>query len=83
MNIPDALAKGALSVTCTGLVALGAAVIGSARTNAVQDVHIKAMQEEQVTTDATLKKLDEAVRSLDKNVAVLNERLNDLPHKNH
>lgn len=83
MNIPDALAKGALSVACTGLVALGAAVIGGARTNAVQDVHIKTMQVQQVATDATLKKLDEAVRSLDKNVAVLNERLNDQPHKNH
>lgn len=82
MNIPDALAKGALSVTCTGLLALGAAVIGAARTDAVQDVDIKAVQDKQANTDATLKQLDEAVRSLDKNVAVLNERLNDKP-KNH
>lgn len=82
MNIPDALAKGALSVACTGLVALGAAVISGARTNAVQDVDIYTMQLTQTNTDQTLKELDEAVRSLDKNVALLNERLNERPYKN-
>jgi peptidoglycan hydrolase CwlO-like protein len=77
MNIPDLVVKSCVGIACTSLVALGTAVIGDSRTNAVQDKDIAALEAHQQDTTETLKRLDESVRSLDKNVAVLTERLND------
>jgi hypothetical protein len=75
MNIPDLVVKSCVGVACTALVALGTAVIGDSRTNATQDKDIAALVANQQTTTETLKRLDETARSLDKSVAVLNERL--------
>jgi len=79
MDISDLLVKSCVGVACTSLVALGTAVIGGSRTNALQDQNIEHLQQDQKTTTETLKRLDESVRSLDKSVAVLTERLNDQP----
>lgn len=77
MNIPDMVVKSCVWVACTALVALGTAVIGDSRTNATQDKDIASIRSDQKTTTETLQRLDETVRSLDKSVAVLNERLKD------
>ena len=77
MNIPDMVAKSCVGIACTVMVAIGTAVIGDSRTNATQDKDISAIQKDQETTTETLQRLDETVRSLDKSVAVLNERLRD------
>ena len=78
MNIPDTLAKGAIGAACTALVSVGAAVIDASRDNSVQDHEIVEIKNQQEASAETLKKLDESVRSLDKNVAVLNERLEQI-----
>lgn len=79
MSLSDFVEKACVSLACTGAVALGAAVIHGERTNSVQDAVITTLQRNQSDATDTLKKLDESVRSLDKNVAVLTERLNDQP----
>jgi hypothetical protein len=68
---------GKIIVTAAGstIVGLGAAVLGSAKTNAEQTVQIEQMSKHVEQTDVAITKLTETTQALDKNVAILNERL--------
>lgn len=79
MDIHDVLAKASIGAACTAALTLCGAVINgtlnASREDSVQNIKLEAIQKRQTETDKTLQRLDESVRSLDRNVAVLNERL--------
>lgn len=77
MTLNDTLSKGAIALACAALTWLGASVVRSASDNTRQDEQIAAMKNRETARDAALEKLTDAVQALDKNVAVLNERLKD------
>lgn len=77
MNIPETLRQGAIGLGCTLALAIGGAVIGSSRTNAVQDQQIATIQGHEKKLDGTLDQLSKDVQQLNVNVAVLNQRLAD------
>lgn len=75
--LSDAAGKIVVAVAGTSIVGLGTAVIGSATTNAKQDERIAQMSKHVEQTDAAIVKLTETTQQLDKNVAILNERLRE------
>lgn len=59
------------------LIGGGTMVLTAHKENAVQDVAIKQIQDDQHALKGTLQQLDQSVRTLDKNVAVLAERVKE------
>lgn len=77
MKASDITLSGIVTKLCIGIAASaaiggGTAVIHSATTNAVQDQRITALEQDRAEMHELSNKLDETNR----NVAVLNERLN-------
>lgn len=52
-------------------------VLKTSNQNAVQDTEIVALKEAQASSVDTMRELNKSVQALDKNVAVLNERLKE------
>lgn len=75
MNFPDALQKGALSLACASALWFGGTVVSGAKDNTRQDQEISQLKQQQQALAAATEKLNETVTRLDKNVAVLSERL--------
>lgn len=63
------------TVAGASLLGGGTMVLKSHNDNAVQDVAIQQVQDQQLALDDTLKQLDQSVRALDKSVAVLSEKV--------
>lgn len=63
------------AVAGTAIIGGGTVVLRSAQTNAVQEREIAQLQQEQGRARDAVDRLTDSVQNLDKNVAVLNERL--------
>ena len=77
MDIRDTLWKCAVGAASTGALALCGAVINSSREDSLQDHQLSQLETHQAETDETLKQLDVTVRQLDKDVAILHERMKE------
>jgi len=77
MNIDfgTAVVKTLCAVSAATVLGGATMVVTSARSNAVQDRTITTLERDQITLGEAVKDLNNTVRALDKNVAVLNERL--------
>jgi len=77
MNIEFAstLVKWLCAVSATTVVGSGTMIVTGASTNAAQDARITGVIQNQVNLSDAVNDLREIVQQLDKNVAVLNERL--------
>jgi peptidoglycan hydrolase CwlO-like protein len=69
------------TVAGASLIGGGGMVLKAASDNAQQDTKIETIQHRQESLDATLEQLHASVQSLDKNVAVLNERVTRETHE--
>lgn len=70
------LNKVAASIAGAALIGGGTVVLSTAQTNAVQERHIAELERRAERSDDAIDRLNSTVQQLDKNVAVLNERLN-------
>lgn len=64
-----------IAAASAGVLGGGTAVISTARENAVQAEQIATVQKQQADLSEAVKSLRDTTQQLDKNVAVLNERL--------
>ena len=77
MDIRDTLVKCAIGVASTAALTLCGAVINASREDSLQDHQLTQLENHQSDTDETLRQLDTSVRQLDKDVAILHERMKD------
>ena len=65
----------AKAVAAATVIGGGTIVLGAHQTNAVQDSKIEQLQKSNAELGGAVDRLNDSVQALDKNVAVLNERM--------